>query len=325
MVSESTRVTLGVPVYNGGAMLGDMLESLRRQTFTAFRVIICDNDSTDDTAEVAQRFVAIDPRFFYHRNETNIGAAPNYNRVFELGRGTPYFKWTPHDDLYAPTWLERCVETLESDPSAVAAWTIVDVVDETGQGRALDHASYDRGVMASFTDDRGRQGWTMGPLHLCEGDDPAGRLAELLNRMIGCFAGLGLVRSEALARTNLQRSYYGADRALLAELVLMGRFCQVPERLYTNRYHKTASRNLSAKERNTWIDSQGEVARPEWRQCLDILKAADVAGLGLADRLRCRFVVLRHFARREASRWLRRIRPRSATSVDKSRDCATTY
>lgn len=307
MRSESKRVIIGVPVYNGAAMLGEMLESLRAQTFSAFQVTICDNASTDGTAEIARRFVAADPRFVYHRNETNIGAAPNYNRVFELGHDAPYFKWAPHDDLYAPAWLERCVEALDGDPAAVLAWSMVDVVDETGEGRALDHASYHRGVQASFVDEHGRRGWTMGPLHLAEGPDPAVRLGELLDSMIGCFAGLGLIRTDALRRSSLQRSYYGADRALLAELVLMGPFRQVPERLYTNRYHKTASRDLTASQRRSWIDARGAVGWPTMRQRLDILRAPAVAGLSPRDRARCIAVALRHFARRQVGAAIRGI------------------
>lgn len=306
MMSEPTRVTIGVPVYNGAAMLADMLKSLRRQTFNAFQVIICDNASTDDTAEIAQRFVATDRRFSYHRNETNIGAAPNYNRVFELAHNTPYYKWAPHDDLYAPTWLECCVAALDKDPDAVLAYTIVDVIDETGQGRALDHASYAKGVEASFTDDHDRRGWTMGPLHLAEQDQPVERLGQLLDRMIGCFPVLGLIRTDALLRSSLHRSYYGSDRALLAELVLMGRFRQIPQRLYTNRYHKTASRDLTGLERRAWIDSQRTVSNPALRQRLDILKAASIAGLPPRQRVRCMALVLRHFAKRQAGAAVRR-------------------
>jgi glycosyltransferase involved in cell wall biosynthesis len=309
MSQQPPLVTIGVPVYNGEAMLGDMLASLEAQTFERFKVVICDNASTDRTPEIAQAFCARDPRFTCHRNPENIGAAPNFNRVFELDHATPYFKWTPHDDLYAPTWLERCVAVLEADPTAILAYSIVDVVDEAGDARVLDHASYARGVLSSFVDPRGFRGYTMGPLHLAEGDDPAERLGEFLDRMIGCFAFLGLIRTEALLRSNLHRNYDGADRALLAELVLMGRFRQVPERLYTNRYHKGAGRDLSVEQRQVWTDSKAEVTRPARRQRLDILKAPAVAGLPPITRARCIAVALRHFARRRVGALVRRLRP----------------
>ena len=310
MASQQPLVTIGGPFYyNGEAILGDMLASLEAQTFDRFKVVICDNASTDKTPEIARAFCACDPRFTYHRNPENIGGAPNFNRVFELGNSTPYFKWAPHDDLYAPTWLERCVELVEQDPTAVIAWSVVVVREEVGDGRALDHASYGRGVEASYRDDQGRQCWTMGPRHLAEDDDPARRLSEKLNRMIGGFAFLGLIRTEALLRTNLHRSYYGADRSLFAQLVLLGRCRQVPEPLYINRYHQTASRDLTAEQRTIWIDSKGEAASPQRRQFLDILHAPATAKLPPLTRARCIAVTLHHFARRRAGKLVRRGRP----------------
>lgn len=316
MSDVTARVTIGVPVYNGGTMFVGMLESLLHQTYPCFEVIVCDNASTDDTAKIAQEFAARDGRIRYFRNDSNIGASPNYNRTFELAGETPYFKWAPHDDLYAPTYLERCVELLDRDPTAVLAHTIVDLVDETGQGRLLEHASYGRGVLDSYVDANGRHGWTMGPLGLAEGADPAQRLDEFLNRMIACFPIFGVIRTEALRRSSLHQNYYGCDRAMLAEFLLMGRFRQVQERLYTNRYHKTASRELSGQEKMAWIDSKGGSSRPLLRQKLDILRAPLKLGLSPGDSARCIAVALRHFARREAGRILKpalsALRPRRA-------------
>lgn len=305
MMVDDKRVTIGVPVYNGGRMLGDMLKSLQQQTFTSFQVVISDNASTDDTAAIAGAFVAEDPRFRYVRNETNIGAAPNYNRVFELAGPTPYFKWAAHDDLYAPGYLERCVEVLDADPGVVLAYTIVDVVDETGLDGLKEQTSYKPGILETYIDAEGRPGWMMGPLHVAEHVDPARRFGEFLNRMIACFPVFGVVRTEALRRSTLHQSYYGSDRALLAQLVLMGRFRQVPERLYVNRYHKAASRQLSQKEQKVWIDAKGGSSRPLLRQKWDILRAPFVAGLSAPDRARCISVALHHFTKRQAGRLLK--------------------
>lgn len=305
MMVDDKRVTIGVPVYNGGRMLGDMLQSLQQQTFTSFQVVISDNASTDDTAAIAGAFVAKDPRFRYFRNHTNIGAAPNYNRVFELAGPASYFKWAAHDDLYAPGYLARCVELLDADPGAVLAYTIVDVVDETGHDGLKEQISYKPGILETYIDAQGRPGWMMGPLHVAEHIDPARRFGEFLNRMIACFPVFGVVRTEALRRSTLHQSYYGSDRALLAQLVLMGRFRQVPERLYINRYHKAASRQLSQKEQEVWIDAKGGSSRPLLRQKWDILRAPFIAGLSAPDRARCIGVALHHFTKRQAGRLLK--------------------
>jgi glycosyltransferase involved in cell wall biosynthesis len=308
MTSEQSIITIGVPVYNGGEMLAEMLQSLREQTYPSFRVIICDNASTDGTAETCRRFAAADPRFVYHRNPTNIGAAPNFNRVFELGRSTPYFKWAAHDDIYAPTFLERCVELLEQDPTAVLAYPITIMVDDTREGRAPDHMCVREEVLESFVDEKGRPAWKLGPLNLAEGDDPAQRLSEYLNRLTTANEFFGVIRTSALERADPYPSYYGGDRPLLSQLVLMGRFRQVPEPLFINRYHQGASRTLSRSEQKAHIDTRRQVRWRILQMYWDILKAPGRAGLGPLDRIRCTGVTLGNFITRYSDRAVRKVK-----------------
>src|SRR5689334_10548773 len=105
------KVSVGLPVYNGQRYVRHALESLRRQEFEDFEVVISDNASTDQTGEICAEYVARDARFRYFRNETNIGASPNYNRTFELARGE-YFKWCAHDDVCLPGFLSKCMATM---------------------------------------------------------------------------------------------------------------------------------------------------------------------------------------------------------------------
>ena len=123
-MSCKPRVTIGMPVYNGAALVGAALESILAQTLTDFELIISDNASTDATAEVCRSYAAKDRRIRYYRNEKNLGAAPNFNRVVELAtNGVPYFKWAAHDDVIAPTFLEKCARVLDAAPqSVVAGW-----------------------------------------------------------------------------------------------------------------------------------------------------------------------------------------------------------
>lgn len=131
MTTHIPRVTIGLPVYNGRNYLAQTMESLLAQTYTDFELVICDNASTDDTEAICRAFAARDERVRYFRNEENIGASANYNRVFELGRGM-YFKWAAHDDLLAPAYLERCVEVLDQNPDVVLAYTQAKAIDGKG-------------------------------------------------------------------------------------------------------------------------------------------------------------------------------------------------
>ena len=92
------RVSIGLPVYNGQEFLEETLHSILNQTFNDFELIICDNASTDRTAEICRSFAKRDRRIRYYRNEINLGAAKNFNGVFFLARGE-YLKWSDNDDL----------------------------------------------------------------------------------------------------------------------------------------------------------------------------------------------------------------------------------
>jgi glycosyltransferase involved in cell wall biosynthesis len=211
--SPNPRVSIGLPVYNGQQYLQGAIESILAQTYQDFELVICDNASTDETAAICEQYAAREPRIRFHRHAQNIGAAANFNSTFELSRGS-YFKWAAHDDLLAPTYLERCVAALERTPDAVLCQSLVQIIDAHGDCLQIyNHA-------ASGTD-RPR---------------PSERFAaRLVSRP--CMEIFGLIRADALRGTGLIRHHLGSDRTLLVELALLGRFALVPDALFLNREH----------------------------------------------------------------------------------------
>ena len=93
--------------------------------------MISDNGSTDRTEEICRRFAQRDARIRYSRQETNQGAAWNYNQVVHLAAGE-YFKWAAHDDLITPDYLEKCVAVLDGDPGLVLCCTDDQDIDVDG-------------------------------------------------------------------------------------------------------------------------------------------------------------------------------------------------
>lgn len=67
-------VSIGLFVYNGERFLPKSLDSLLRQTFRDFELIISDNASTDRTEEICRGYAATDDRIRYYRNQKNMGA-----------------------------------------------------------------------------------------------------------------------------------------------------------------------------------------------------------------------------------------------------------
>ena len=105
------RVSIGIPVYNGENFLEEAIRSVLAQTYQDLELVIADNASSDRTAEIGQDFAASDGRVRYVRNARNLGAAPNYNRVWEQSRGD-LFKWLSHDDRILPGYVAATVAAL---------------------------------------------------------------------------------------------------------------------------------------------------------------------------------------------------------------------
>src|ERR1700751_3293571 len=108
------KLSIGIPVFNGQEFLPELLDSLLAQTFGDFEILICDNASTDRTPQICSEYARRDSRVRFVRNQRNLGAVANFNRVFELSTA-PLFKWAAHDDLYHQAYLDACVSLLEKN------------------------------------------------------------------------------------------------------------------------------------------------------------------------------------------------------------------
>ena len=164
---------MGLPVYNGARYLAEALESLLSQTFGDFELLIGDNGSTDGTTEIAREIASRDARVRHLHSPENRGAAWNYNRLFHESRGR-YFRWAAHDDLCAPTYLERVVAALEdATEDVVSAHSLTTLIDEHGD------------VTGDWDDE----------FSLANGD-PASRVVDLVRHIVMSNVFFGLTRRE---------------------------------------------------------------------------------------------------------------------------------
>jgi glycosyltransferase involved in cell wall biosynthesis len=258
--------SLGLPVFNGERFVAEAIESLLAQEGVDFELVISDNGSTDGTEEICRAAAGRDPRVRYIRHDVNRGAAWNYNHVVDVSRGR-YFKWCAHDDLYAPGFLARCVEVLDADDSVSACYTLATDIDEAG---APIHE--------------------YPPFPYADTDDPADRARAVLDNPTPCFESFALVRRAQLLRTGRIGAYTSSDRTLMFELALLGRFHEVPERLFFHRQHQGRSvfRFKDPRERNAWFDpSRADVfTLPRWRLVAEHAKAVRRADVTVGCRLR---------------------------------------
>src|SRR5262249_23852552 len=126
------KLSIGIPVYNGERFIAELLANLQAQTFKDLEIIICDNASQDRTPEICERYAKEDSRIRYYRNDVNIGAGKNFDKVFNLSRAE-LFKWTACDDLLESTYLEKCVQILEENPDVIGAHSLAVYVNAQNQ------------------------------------------------------------------------------------------------------------------------------------------------------------------------------------------------
>lgn len=114
------EVTIGLPVYNGERRLPHALTSLLSFSGPSYQIVVVDNASTDRTEQIVRGLASRDARVRYVRNETNIGALPNFLRTLELA-DSPFFMWASDDDAWQSNYLAELYAALASRPDAVLA------------------------------------------------------------------------------------------------------------------------------------------------------------------------------------------------------------
>ncbi|CAN5601825.1 glycosyltransferase family 2 protein [soil metagenome] len=266
-LSHIAIIAIGLPVYNGALFVGPAIRSILAQTFRDIELIISDNGSSDDTADICQRFATQDSRIRYIRHGINRGAAWNFNHVFEISH-SPYFKWAACDDVYRPEFLQQCYTALQADPHSALATTATDYIDEHGRVRG----SHDR--KATFSS-----------------SSISRRFREAACVGHSCLDIFGLMRRPVLARTRGLGAFASSDRVLLAELAMQGRFIEFPEPLFLRRDHSNTSVRLYPDVycRSAWFDPSraGRVSFPSWRMLREYVAAIVNSPVTLPERLCC--------------------------------------
>jgi glycosyltransferase involved in cell wall biosynthesis len=281
-------VSIGIPVYNGARFLATSLESLLAQTYENIEFFISDNGSTDATEEICRAFADRDGRIRYTRVDTNRGASWNYRNVANQTSGR-YFKWATHDDLLAPTYIERCVEVLDRTDDRVAlVYPRTIIIDEAGD------------PVREYVDNLDIRDRT-----------PHERLRHLVRSIIMSNASFGLIRRSAIERSRLLDTFPSADYVMMAEFAMLGEFWEIPEFLFLRREHPGMSRaaHRTPAEAAEWFKpgtgvSQGKKVNESWRLFVEHLGSIRSMPLDRRERARCYAAFLPVWFRRYGTRML---------------------
>lgn len=135
------KVSIVLPVYNGGKHICQSIESVLGQTHSNFELIIVDDCSTDDTPALIQKYAAFDARIKIITNETNLKLPASLNVGFRHAEGD-YFSWTSDDNYFKPNAIKTMVDFLEENTEYGMVYCDMTYVDAEG-GFLWNHQAHE--------------------------------------------------------------------------------------------------------------------------------------------------------------------------------------
>lgn len=133
MSRTKLSISVAMCTYNGSRFLPEQLASIARQTRLPDEMVVCDDGSTDTTAEIVENFARSVPfpvRFI--RNPRNLGSTKNFEQAIGLCSGD-LIAISDQDDIWMPDKLARQADMLKLDPSLGGVFTDAELVDDQSQ------------------------------------------------------------------------------------------------------------------------------------------------------------------------------------------------
>lgn len=151
-MTEGSPVSVVIPTHDRADALPRAIDSVLRQTFSRFELIVIDDASCDRTPEVLAEYG--DERLRVARFDARRGANAARNRGVELARGE-YVSFLDSDDELHPEHLDRVVRTFAELPEHCACvFTACELVSERGDVRLAPlsggPATYDDVLSGAF-------------------------------------------------------------------------------------------------------------------------------------------------------------------------------
>jgi glycosyltransferase involved in cell wall biosynthesis len=126
-------VSIIIPTYNRAKVIEKALRSALAQTYTDTEIIVADDGSRDQTAEVVAGLA--EPRIRFVRKE-NGGCSSARNFGVSAARGR-YVAFLDSDDEWDTHWLEAAIAALEADMRVGAVYGSLERIDENGRTFAI--------------------------------------------------------------------------------------------------------------------------------------------------------------------------------------------
>lgn len=149
-LQKMPAVSVVLPVYNGGRYLHQAIDSVLRQTFEDFELILINDGSTDESGIIIRDFASSDARVILIERE-NRGLIESLNEGLNASRGELVARMDA-DDVCRPNRFAMQVAYMQAHPECIALGSRIQLIDPEGlpikeMGSALHHEVIDADYM----------------------------------------------------------------------------------------------------------------------------------------------------------------------------------
>jgi len=124
MKQPAPHVSVLICTYNADQFITETVESVLKQTYSDFELLILDNASTDGTVVLLNKLEQVDKRIRVFQSKKNLGPYGGLNYLLDRAKGT-YIAINDHDDIWHPDKLRRQIDFLEEHPTHAGCGTAI--------------------------------------------------------------------------------------------------------------------------------------------------------------------------------------------------------
>lgn len=123
-------ISVVTPMYNSEQYIGETIASVRNQSYENWEMIIVDDCSTDQSADIVKKQMEEDARIHYYQNNENKGVAQSRNMAIKKAQGR-YLAFLDSDDIWMKDKLEKQVTYMKQNEVGFC-YSACKVIDERG-------------------------------------------------------------------------------------------------------------------------------------------------------------------------------------------------
>ena len=133
----SKLISIITPAYNAAEYISDTIESVQKQSYINWEMIIVDDCSQDDTVKIVEEYSRNDNRIVLLKNSTNCGVSATRNNALKIAKGE-YVAFLDSDDLWKKDKLDKQLEFMEKNGYVLTYTAYQKVNTVTGElGRVI--------------------------------------------------------------------------------------------------------------------------------------------------------------------------------------------